>query len=213
MRVLRRGGAIGPALLLSVAVLLAGCDQAEPFRAACQVEVDTRELQQQRKQAGIPDCDPGAFSDGSGATADLPDVELPCLGSEQTMALSQVQGPAIINFWASSCGPCRKEMPVLAKFQEQYGDRVPVIGVDYLESYPEAAMELAADSGVNYPSLADPCGELQQTELVVPGLPVFLFVGADGSVERTAGGVETLEEVVELVRNRLDVDLAAGAAR
>ncbi|QYJ03704.1 TlpA family protein disulfide reductase [Nocardioides panacisoli] len=205
--------AVLPAFLVAVAVLLAGCDQAEPFSAACKVEVDTGDLQQERTQAGIPDCDPERAGTDAGEPADLPDVDLPCLGSEATMSLSEVTGPAIINFWASNCGPCRKEMPALAEFQEQYGDQVPVLGVDYLETYPSAALELAADSGTNYPSLADPCGELQQTDLVIQGLPVFLFVRADGSVERTTGGVETLAEVVEKAESNLDVDLDAGATR
>lgn len=209
-------GVVLPATLLTVAVLLAGCNQAEPFRAACQVEVDTPELRDQREAAQIPDCSADAIAgvgddpDG-GAPADLPDLELPCLGGEESMSLADVHGPAIINFWASNCGPCREEMPVLAQFQQRYGDQVPILGVDYLETYPEAAVELAAVSGMNYPSLADPCGELQQTDLVVPGLPVFLFVRADGSVEQAAGGVDSLDEIVALAEERLDVDLDAGA--
>lgn len=199
-----------PAAVLAAAVLLAGCEQAEPFRAACTVDVDTAPLQQQRTDAGIPDCAPG---EGSGTEADLPDVALPCLGSEREMALSQVQGPAIINFWASNCGPCRKEMPALAEFQQRHGDRVPVLGVDYLETYPEAALELASDSGTNYPSLADPCGELQQTSLVVPGLPQFVFVAADGSTSQHSGGVESVAEIVELTERELGVDLAEDDAR
>lgn len=199
------------AALLAAAVLLAGCDQAEPVQATCTVSVDGEALQQQRTDAGIPDCAPSGPPEETtadvGAAADLPDIALPCLGSEQEMALSQVQGPALINFWASTCGPCRQEMPALAQFQQQHGDRVSVLGVDYLETYPDAALELAAASGTNYPSLADPCGRLQQTSLVVPGLPQFVFVAADGSISQHAGGVASLTEIVDLTERELGIDL------
>lgn len=198
--------ALLPAGLVAVAVLLAGCDQSEPA-AACKVEVDTAELQQQREDAGIADCEPG---DGD---ADLPDLTLPCLGSDAEASLGDVEGPAVINFWASNCGPCRKEMPALQEFHETYGDQVTVLGVDYLESYPGAALELAADSGTTYPSLADPCGDLQQTELVISGLPQFVFVAEDGSIEREAGGVESVEEIVEMTEEHLDIELTPGGHR
>lgn len=190
--------------ILGAAVLLTGCDQAEPFAAACRVDVTTPELQQQREAAGIPDCEPGE------GNADLPDVALPCLGSDREMALADVQGPAMINFWASNCGPCRKEMPALEEFHQAYGDQVTVLGVDYLETYPAAAIELAETSGTTYPSLADPCGELQQTDLVISVLPQFAFVAADGSVSLDAGGVESVEELVALAEKHLDVELTKG---
>jgi thiol-disulfide isomerase/thioredoxin len=191
--------------LLGVAVLLSGCDQGESA-AGCKVDVDTGELRDLKADAGIVDCPTG---DGD---ADLPDVELACLGGGTAGSLADIEGPAIINFWASNCGPCRKEMPALASFDEQYGDQVAVIGVDYLETYPEAALDLARRSDVTYPSFADACGDLQETDLVIPGLPVFVFVGADGSVEQAAGGVESVDEIVELAETKLGIELERSAA-
>ncbi|KAA1428273.1 TlpA family protein disulfide reductase [Nocardioides antri] len=188
------------AVLVAITVLLAGCDQGETA-ASCSIDVDTQELRELKASAAIEDCPPG------GGDADLPDVELACLGGGTAGSLAEVEGPALINFWASNCGPCVKEMPALAEFDEQYGDQVAVLGVDYLETYPGAALELAKRSGVTYPSFADPCGDLQESDLVLPGLPVFVFVSADGSVAQSAGGVESVEEIVELTEKHLDVEL------
>ncbi len=194
-----------PGVLLAAAVLLAGCDQADPA-AACDVEVATPELQHQRTDAGIADCPTGA------GNADLPDLELACLGSDTTGSLASVEGPAVVNIWASWCGPCRKEMPALEEFHQQYGDQVDVVGVMWQDSYPEAALELAAASDVTYPSYADPCGDLGKTDLAITGAPVFFFVAADGSVTQQTGGVESVEEIATMTEEQLGVELRRGGA-
>jgi thiol-disulfide isomerase/thioredoxin len=207
--------AVRAAGVLAVAVLLTGCDQAEPA-LECKVEVDTPELQADREAAGIADCGPDrSVSDADNGdvddapAADLPDLPLPCLGSESTMALSEVRGPAMINFWASNCGPCREELPALQEFHEAYGSQVTVLGVDYLDTYPGAAIDLARQSGVTYPSLADACGDLEDTELVIRGLPQFVFVAEDGSVSQAAGGVDSVDDLVAMVDRHLGIDLTA----
>lgn len=186
--------------VLAAAVLVAGCDRAGPG-PACKVDVDTPELRDLKASADIADCTAGK------GDADLPDVELACLGGGTASSLSAIEGPAILNFWSSTCTPCRTEMPALQAFHEKYGDQVAVIGVDFLETYPGAALELADRSGVTYPSLVDACGDIQGTDLVIAGLPTFVFVKADGSVEVKPGGIESVAEMVELAQTNLDVTL------
>ncbi|WP_408897836.1 TlpA family protein disulfide reductase [Nocardioides sp. R1-1] len=199
--------------LVAAGVLLTACDGAAPS-LACKVDATTPELVQDREAAGIADCDPAAWTAGRGEAARLPDLELDCLGGESGAALSEVHGPAVINFWASNCGPCRTEMPALQEFHERYGDQVTVLGVNWLDTYPGAGIDLARQSGVTYPSLADGCGDLQETDLELgAGLPFFLFVAEDGTVSRPhAGGVASPDEVVDLVEDNLGIDLTAKAA-
>ena len=206
----RRAPAVFTAVVFA-AVLLTGCDSVAPG-LACKVEVDTPQLVKDREAAGIADCD---WATDSGARADLPDVRLDCLGSTTKRSLQDVRGPAMINFWSSNCGPCRKEMPVLQEFSEKHGDQVAVIGVNYLDLQPEMAIDLAQRSGVTYPSVADACGDLQETDApLAKGLPFFLFVAADGSVSTPhTGGLTSLDGVVDLVEEYLDVDLAAPAQK
>ncbi|MCX6398550.1 MAG: TlpA disulfide reductase family protein [Propionibacteriales bacterium] len=200
----RASAALGA--LLAACVLLTGCDSVAPA-LACKVDVDTPDLVRDREAAGIEDCD---FEvDDAAPAAALPGLELDCLGGTTSRSLADVRGPALINFWASNCGPCRKELPVLQAFHEQYGDQVAVLGVDYLETYPGAAIDLARQSGVTYPSLADACGDLQETDLVVQGLPQFVFVAADGSIQQSAGGVDSVAELVALVEKHLAIDVTA----
>jgi thiol-disulfide isomerase/thioredoxin len=191
--------------VLSVAVLLTGCDQGDAT-SGCDVDVDTHELRAQKADAGMVDC-PAGKSD-----AELPATELACLGGGTAGDLADVDGPAIVNFWASSCGPCRKEMPALQAFHERYGDQVAVVGVDYLETYPSAALDLAQRSGVTYPSYVDACGDLQDTDLVIPGLPTFAFVREDGSVTMASGGLDSVDEIVALAEKDLGITLERSAS-
>lgn len=197
---LRARGGAGLVVGLAVAVLLSACGSDDPA-AACEVDVASADLVADREAAGIPDC---AEGDGD---ADLPDVALPCLGSDAEGSLSSVEGPAVINFWASWCEPCIKEMPALARFHEQYGDQVAVVGVNWQDGYPAAAIDLAARSEMDYPTLADPCGALSDTDLAIVGLPQFVFVKDDGSVELANGGVESVGELVALTEDKLGVEL------
>jgi thiol-disulfide isomerase/thioredoxin len=207
-------GRLGPrsAGVLLAAVLLVGCSDETGPSLACKVEVDTPELVADREAAGVADCTEVPTQPGA---ADLPDVELSCLGSTSSMSLADVKGPAVVNFWSTTCGPCRKEMPALQAFHEQYGDEVTLLGVNFLDTYPGAAIDFARLKGVTYPSAADACGDLQETDLALQALPQFLFVKADGSVTQVAGGKDTLDEVVAMTEKQLGIDLAppAGGAQ
>lgn len=198
--------------VVAVAVVLAvtGCTSVEtadtPVRPPgdSQVTVDTPDLQAAKAAAGIEDCVPGA------ATGALPAVTLSCLGGGPDVDLSTLTGPMVINFWQAACGPCRREMPILGDFHRQYGDQVPVLGVDLLDTVPGLAIELAGEREATYPQLADPGGELlaQETFVRARGLPQLFFVDAGGVVRsQKSGGVDSLEQLVGLVDDALDLDL------
>ena len=191
--------------LVAVAVLLSGCDQGTSA-GGCKVKVDTGELRDLKADVGMADCPAG------GGEAQLPDVELKCLGGGTAGKLSDIKGPAIVNFWGSNCPPCVKEMPALEEFNQQYGDQVPVIGVDFLDTYPGAALDLAKRTGATYPSYADPCGDLQESDLVIGGLPTFAFVRDDGSVKLASGGLDSVDEVAQLAETNLGITLDKSAA-
>jgi thiol-disulfide isomerase/thioredoxin len=196
------------AALVAAGVLLTGCDSVAPAAFTCKVDATTPDLVKDREAAGIADCtelptEPGA--------SELPDMTLDCLGSTASISLADVKGPAIINFWSTTCAPCREEMPVLEQFHEQYGSQVPLLGVNYLDTYPGAAIDFARIKGVTYPSAADSCGDLQKGDLLLKVLPQFLFVRADGSFEQVAGGVDSLDEVVAMVKQHLGIDLTKAA--
>jgi thiol-disulfide isomerase/thioredoxin len=201
----KRALAVLAAVLLVAA--LAGCDdetQFVPGPGPSKVKVDSSELRELKAQIGMEDCAPGP---GSGA---LPEITLPCLGGGTSVDLSSLRGPLVLSFWFAGCEPCKKEMPALQAFHDQYGDQVPVIGVDFQDQYPGSALEEAGKRGVTYPSLADPGGEVQGFDefAKIRGMPTMFFVDEHGKIAyQETGGLDSADQVADLVREHLGVDL------
>jgi thiol-disulfide isomerase/thioredoxin len=198
------------ALSASLATSLTACDDDRetpiiPGPGPSKVKVDTPELRELKAQAGIEDCVPGP---GGGA---LPDITLKCLGGGTRVDLASLKGPMVLSLWFAGCAHCKEEMPALQAFHEHHGAQVPVLGVDFQDQYPGSALETLQERGVTYPSVADPGGDLLDTDefaKVRNGLPAMFFLDEDGAISFVElGGLDSEEEIVDLVREHLGVEL------
>lgn len=172
-------------------------------------QVDTPELRAQKAAAGIDDCPTLNAAQGRGS---LPDVTLPCLGGGPAVDLADVRGPAVVNLWATYCGPCRAEAPIFQAAHEQLGKKVRMIGVDYQEPQPGKAIAFADELGLTYPMLSDPYADLK-ADLRVPGLPVTILVDADGQIAYSKPGpIDSEQELADLLEQHLGIDDGWAAA-
>ena len=112
------------------------------------------------------------------SAADLPDLRLTCFTGEAPVALRELRRPAVINIWASWCGPCRTELPVMQALADRTAGRLTVLGVDTGDRR-DAGASFAADKGVSMPTLSDPDRRLI-TALARTSLPVTIFLDAAG---------------------------------
>lgn len=122
-----------------------------------------------------------------------------------TVSLADLKGrPIVLNFWASTCGPCKMEMPEFQAAFEQYGDRLQFVMVnvpDFNGETRERALQLVADSGYTFPVYFD---DTMQGQVLygITSIPQTYFINADGTVEAYASGAidaSVLERGIEMV--------------
>jgi len=147
--------------------------------------------------------DPPAVAAASASAADLPPVSLPCFTGGESFALAGLRGPAVISLWASWCGPCREELPLMQELADLTAGRLHVVGVDTRDGR-DAGASFAADRGLSFPTLFDPEQKLL-TGLGKVNLPVTVFVGADGGRYVYAGKALDRPALGDLVREHTGV--------
>lgn len=92
-----------------------------------------------------------------------------------------------VNFWATSCEPCRTEMPAMQRLAEAYADELLILGVDWGEERGAVA-GFVERYGVEYPILLDPGLENYYRWAATDGLPRHYFIGDAGTVLRQVIG-------------------------
>ncbi|MGI9051040.1 MAG: TlpA family protein disulfide reductase [Ilumatobacteraceae bacterium] len=123
--------------------------------------------------------------DDEGSADRLPQLVLPPLsGDGPALRLDALDGPAVVNLWATWCAPCRRELPAFQEVSEQHPD-VAFVGVDVGED-AASAQEFLDRLGVTFPQYADGPSALADA-LGVASLPVTLVVDTDGRVVTNVG--------------------------
>jgi thiol-disulfide isomerase/thioredoxin len=103
-----------------------------------------------------------------------------------------------VNFWATSCEPCRTEMPAMQRIAEAYADDLLILGVDWGEERG-AVVDFVDRYGVEYPILLDPGLETYYRWATSDGLPRHYFIGEAGTVLREVIGPLEPARMVEIV--------------
>ncbi len=131
---------------------------------------------------------------------DLPPDYLGRDGAGEKVSISDHRGKVVVvSFFATWCGPCRKEVPSLASLQKAAGqDKLKVIAVDYMEdrSVVKKVRRLFKDYGITFTH--DENGRIA-AKYGVDGIPHMVIIGADGKIaaEHVGYGEGSIDEVIE----------------
>jgi cytochrome c biogenesis protein CcmG/thiol:disulfide interchange protein DsbE len=135
------------------------------------------------KKRPAPDLQVALFPDQQRALSGTA-TGTPGSRSASTLRLADLRGqPAVVNFWASWCEPCRQEVDVLERFADEYGPRgVAFVGVNVWDSRDKARAFLD-EFQVSYANGLD-AGGGAPIDFGVTGLPETFFVDRQGQLVR-----------------------------
>jgi peroxiredoxin len=101
----------------------------------------------------------------------------------------------VLNFWATWCHACIKEMPEFQKAHQSLDPKVKIIGINLAES-KEKVGEYIRGKGFNFPVLLDGYGNVSQ-EYEVLHLPVTYFITPDGVIREKVFGGGVTRKMIE----------------
>ncbi len=134
-------------------------------------------------------------------TTGLPDITLPDLDGNQR-SLSEWRGKIIIlNFWATWCSPCRKEIPEFIELQKQFeGKGLQFIGIAVEELEP--AREYSKHAGINYPILIGQPAAINFSVALgnmISTVPFTVIFDQQGNIVHRQLGEISREEILEKI--------------
>jgi thiol-disulfide isomerase/thioredoxin len=138
---------------------------------------------------------------GRGVSSDLgraaPDFVLASLDGSP-VRFSDLRGkPVLVNFWASWCTPCRKEMPDIVRAYGQHPGAFTVLAVD-LQENAEQVRQFASEFGMTFPIVIDTTGSVGDAWRIggpVQGIPSSYFIDAQGVVQAREYGPMTADTI------------------
>lgn len=115
--------------------------------------------------------------------SDLPEVTV----ADFEAHLAGLETPALVNVWASWCGPCRAEAPLLTQAHAEFGNQIAFIGVD-VQDTQTGAKQFLAEFGLDFDHFFDRDRSIPN-HFGAFGVPVTMFFGPQGDLISVHNGV------------------------
>ncbi len=137
----------------------------------------------------------------------VPDTTLQTIEGDELNLAAQDGRVLLVNFWATWCAPCRKEIPDLIDLQNDLGEEgLTVVGISLDQEGESAVRSFMSDYEFNYPVVVDPQGRTEEGFGATYGLPTTFVVNPDGEVVKRVLGIFPTEELRPELESMLQSD-------
>lgn len=125
------------------------------------------------------------------------------VGTKKTLAMADLAGhPVLLDFWATWCGPCQAELPIVNTIASRFKDRgLVVVGVNTSDER-SLAEALVKRRGLTFPIVYDEGNDIAHS-YHVSSLPTLVVVSKEGKIVAVRRGVTSDAELDRLVREVL----------
>lgn len=133
-----------------------------------------------------------------------PDLTMETLDGRQINLANQEGRVILVNFWATWCAPCRKEIPDLIDLHEKYeSEGLMVVGIAVDEEGAEVVQPFAEKQKISYPIVIDTSRTIESEFEAMYGLPTTYVVNPDGQIVRRVLGVFPVDEMMPTLKDLL----------
>ena len=140
---------------------------------------------------------PSIATNSAVAGTSIPKASLLTLDNKTLDSSTLIGKPLILNFWYSTCEPCRREMPVLTASALTHSATIRFVGINMNDSI-ETATAFAEKYNVVYDIMFDPSGSFIGA-LGIGTAPMTLFVDAQGIIVDQVAGEITADKLESLI--------------
>jgi thiol-disulfide isomerase/thioredoxin len=183
-------------VLLTAALLLAACKPGPqaPAREGAQESSQEPAPPAPAAQESAPAPSAPAAAAGEAADAEFPTLQLATLDGAQYDLAAHRGKWVVVNFWATWCKPCVKEMPELSALDAMRG-HIEVIGLAYDDSEPRDIRAFLDQHPVSYPIAIVDMFDPPKSFASPRGLPTTYLIAPDGRVAKKFMGPITAAEI------------------